>query len=234
MIRLAEDLAVLRPLCRDSAFGCPIWSAAAAYGFDKSFVYFWTDDTAAYSLLDGVMRVCGTVTDAEEARAFMCAVGAKSVVCSRENAEALGLVITAQGEVLCKDLPDTQRVWREPPRLKPVYDVLASCDMVGAFEPFYLDLSHRVRHSAAAAFASPEQTPKAVSVALFGADCSLISAVAVRGESRRQGLGTEIVQKTENALGGRVYLLREENKNERFYASMGYRACGAWCAGNLE
>ena len=47
MIRLAETADALRPLC-GSAFGCPILSAAAAYGFSRPFAQFWTDGAAAY------------------------------------------------------------------------------------------------------------------------------------------------------------------------------------------
>ncbi|MBQ2667239.1 MAG: GNAT family N-acetyltransferase [Clostridia bacterium] len=234
MIRLAEDLAALSHLCADSPFGCQILSAANAYGLHRPFAQFWTDETAAYSKLDGVMRICGTITDSEEAAAFLRAVGAESVVCTPENAAALGLTILAQGVVLVKDLPPATEAGHTEVPLRQVYDVLKSCDMVGDFEPFYLDLSHRVRHGTAACRCEhPQGQAAAVSIAVYGEACSLITAVAVRPEFQRQGLGTKVLRALENRLSGRVYLLRAEDKNERFYASMGYKPCGAWCAARI-
>ena len=119
--------------------------------------------------------------------------------------------------------------------MRQVYDVLHECDMVGEFEPFYLDVSHRTRHKTAlctAMYSESEMTAAAVSV--FGANCTLITAVGVRSAYRRRGLGSAVVRKTEEYLSGRVYLFRAENENERFYASLGYTPCGTWCAGTLK
>lgn len=264
MIRLAEQITELEALCADSPFGCQILSAANAYGLGRSFAQFWKDvrmtdsecarapraeETtaqggtmealagAAYSKLDGVMRICGEITDAEEAQAFLRAVGAESVVCSAENAEKLALQVTDCGVILYKDLRSAAKPEEYTGRelsLKAVYDVLKSCDMVGDFEPFYLDLSHRVRHGTAlctAMYADAEMAAAAVGV--YGVDCALITAVGVKPMYRRNGFGTQVVRQMEKKLSGRVYLLRTGNENERFYASLGYTPCGAWCAGEL-
>jgi GNAT superfamily N-acetyltransferase len=235
MIRLAETVDALKALCKKSPFGCSILSAAEAYGLERPFAQFWTDGHAAYSKLDGVVRICGTVTDAEEASAFLHAVGAEQIVCDADTAKALDLHIEDSGVVLYKDLPPGEDVPAEEVSVQDVYDVLRECDMVGEFEPFYLDVSHRVRHNTAfctAMYSENEMTAAAVSV--FGAECALITAVGVRPAHRRRGLGTAIKRKTEACLSGRVYLFRAENENERFYASLGYEPCGTWCAGTLD
>lgn len=235
MIRLAESLDTLKALCKDSSFGCQIFSAAEAYGFEQHFAQFWTDEHAAYSKLDGVMRICGTVTDPEEAAAFIHAVGAEQVVCDLKTAEDLDLYIADRGVVLFKDIEEKENTLTEEVPLRAVYGVLHACDLVGAFEPFYLDVSHRVRHQTAfctALYNENEMT--AASVTVFGVDCALITAVAVLPKFRRQGLGTAVMRKTESRLSGRAYLLRAENENEQFYASLGYETCGVWCAGTLK
>ncbi|MBO5253941.1 MAG: GNAT family N-acetyltransferase [Clostridia bacterium] len=235
MICLSETLDEIKILCENSPFGCPIISAAEAYGLEQPFARFWTDGSAAYSMLDGVMRISGKITDAEEVSAFLYAVGAEQVVCDLETAEVLGLHITDRGAVLYKDLPTSCAVPREEVSVRQVYDVLHECDMVGEFEPFYLDVSHRTRHKTAlctAMYSESEMTAAAVSV--FGANCTLITAVGVRSAYRRRGLGSAVVRKTEEYLSGRVYLFRAENENERFYASLGYTPCGTWCAGTLK
>lgn len=236
MIRLADDLEVLKKLCDGSPFGCPIISAAEAYGVDKLFAQFWSDGHAAYSKLDGVVRICGEIEDPEEAVAFLGAIGAELIVCEQSVAKQLKLHVADHGVVLYKELlaqvgsPLSNEV-----SVRSVYDVLHECDMVGEFEPFYLDVSHRVRHNTAICSAVySENKMAAASVTVFGAGCALITAVGVRAEYRRQGFGTQVMKKTESRLSGCVYLFRAENENERFYETLGYRPCGIWCTGTLQ
>ena len=237
MICLAQRPEDLQTLCADSPFGCQIFSAAKAYGFEHSFAQFWTDGSAAYGKLDGVMRICGEIIDAEETRAFLQAVGAAQVVCSKENAEKLGLHVTQRGVILKKDLEHAEPLTETREEISPrsVYTVLHACDMVEEFEPFYLDLSHRVRHGCAVCAALFDaDCMTAAAVAVYGADCVLITAVAVLPAEQRKGLGKRVMRQMEEKLFGKVYLLRAENENERFYASLGYSPCGAWCAGVLD
>ena len=75
MIRLAENLEALSMPCGSSPFGCQIRSKAQAYGFHQSFAQFWTDGEAAYGKTDGSVCIAGEITDADEVRAFLSAVG---------------------------------------------------------------------------------------------------------------------------------------------------------------
>ena len=99
MIRLAENSEALSMPCGSSPFGCQIRSKAQAYGFDKPFVQFWADGEAAYGKTDGSVCIAGEITDADEARAFLSAVGTNEVVCSAENAEKL-LELTSDTMIL--------------------------------------------------------------------------------------------------------------------------------------
>ena len=240
MIRLAESLETLYPLCKDSPFGCQIISAAEGYGTQRDFARFWADEAAAYSLMDGVMRIAGEITNPEETRAFLGAVGTQRVVCSEENAAKLSLPVEEKGVILDKDLPEAAgetSAADDSLSVRTVYTVLHACQMVGEFEPFYLDLSHRVRHGTACICGvTPrgEEHAAAVSVAVLGRDAALLSAVGVLPEYRRKGLGTQAVKEMEARLSGRVFLLREADKNERFYAALGYRPRGFWCQCTME
>lgn len=146
MIRLAENLEALSMPCGSSPFGCQIRSKAQAYGFHQSFAQFWTDGEAAYGKTDGSVCIAGEITDADEARAFLSAVGTNEVVCSAENAEKLGLNITESGAILQKVLRNETVHPAEEISPREIYAVLKANGMVGEFEPFYLDLSHRMRH----------------------------------------------------------------------------------------
>lgn len=235
MIRLAEDLAVLAAPCGSSPFGCQIWSKAQAYGFHQPFAQFWTDGQAAYGKTDGSVCIAGEITDADEARAFLNAIGVNEIVCSAENAERLGLTITESGVVLQKVLQ--KEAVPNPEEISPreIYIVLKANNMAGEFEPFYLDLSHRMRHGTVrCAGVAEDGKTVAVAAAVLGESASLISAVAVLPEFHRKGFGREVVRKTERLLpGGTVYILREISKNEAFYDALDYKPCGAWAQGKL-
>ena len=234
MIRMAESAEALCALCVGSPFGCQILSAAEAYGLDRPFAQFWMDATAAYGKMDGVMRIAGTAEDGEEARAFLSAIGAEEVLCSAENAEKLGLTVTQRGAVLVKERAESSPRPSEAVSLREMYTVLHACKMVDEFEPFYLDLSHRVRHGTARCTALYDgETMAATAAAVLGKGEDLITAVAVLPQYRGQGLGRAVVGQMERQLSGRLWVLRAENENERFYASLGYTPCGVWCAGKL-
>ena len=237
MIRFAESIEAIAPRCEASPFGCQILSAANAYGFTRPFAQFWTDAGAAYGLLDGVMRISGRVEDAEEARAFLKAVGAQRVVCDGENAERLGLLPDERGVILKKTLCGERAAPRGEVSLRALYEVLRENGMVGAFEPFYLDLSHRVRHGTVrcAALYDGAGDMTAAAVAALGEEAALITAVAVRPALHRRGLGRTLMREMEAQLGAcTAYVLRAEQENEAFYASLGYAPCGVWYSGILK
>lgn len=221
--------------CVSSPFGCQIRSKAQAYGFHQLFAQFWTDGEAAYGKTDGSVCIAGEITDADEARAFLSAVGTNEVVCSAENAEKLGLNITESGAILQKALRNETVHPAEEISPREIYAVLKANGMVGEFEPFYLDLSHRMRHGTVrCAGVSADGKTVAVAAAVLGESASLISAVAVLPKFHRRGLGTAVVRKMERMLpSGTVYILREESKNEAFYDALGYKPCGAWAQGKL-
>ena len=143
--------------------------------------------------------------------------------------------ITESGAILQKVLRNETVQPAEDISPREIYAVLKANGMVGEFEPFYLDLSHRMRHGTVrCAGVSADGKTVAVAAAVLGESASLISAVAVLPKFHRRGLGTAVVRKMERMLpSGTVYILREESKNEAFYDALGYKPCGAWAQGKL-
>ena len=75
----------------------------------------------------------------------------------------------------------------------------------------------------------------AAAAAALAGESALVTAVAVLPAEQGKGYGGAVLRAVEAQLGGcRVYLLRAEHENERFYARRGYVQSGAWCAGVLE
>ena len=242
MIRLVERDAAknrLLELCEKTAFGCKISSIATAYGFDKSFALFWldTEEDVVYCLVDGVMLLSGTVLNGEAARQFIQVAGAKEILCAVRNAEALSLHPWETGDVLKHGLEPGSCPQAPPmPSVREIYALLEQVGMVDEFEPFYLDLSHKLRHQAALALTVPGEgglTACAV-VSSISQRGAILSALAVQEESRRQGIGSRLVRQMEGYFPGKaMYVFREKHKNQEFYRNLGYSKVDTWVHGKL-
>lgn len=242
MIRLVEREGAknrLLELCEKTAFGCKISSIATAYGFDKSFALFWldTEEDVVYCLVDGVMLLSGTVLNGEAARQFIQVAGAKEILCAVRNAEALSLHSWETGDVLKHGLEPGPCPQAPPmPSVREIYALLEQVGMVDEFEPFYLDLSHKLRHQAALALTVPGEgglTACAV-VSSISQRGAILSALAVQEESRRQGIGSRLVRQMEGYFPGKaMYVFREKHKNQEFYRNLGYSKVDTWVHGKL-
>lgn len=234
MIRFVDNEALagefLR-LCKGTAFGCKLEALALAYGFSRPFARFWTDGSALYGQLDGALSLSGAPASLEEAAAFIRMLGPETVFGPAEFLQSLGLSSTLAGLVLAKPLPPAGPLPQPEMDLRAVHRLLAEAGMAGPWEPFYLDLSHRLRHNTARA-ALVCSGGCLAGCAVAGAvteDAAVLSALAVREGFRRQGLGTKLVAEMEALVPGRtLYAFRAEGENEAFYAGLGFRCAGAW------
>lgn len=229
------DRQLLLRLCKKTAYGCKIAALAAAYGFEKSFVCFWLDakNKVVFCQTDGDMIISGTVLDREETEAFLRAAGPTGILCAVKNAETLALPITQSGDILKKQLPQGSATKFDPAavNIRDMYNLLEENGMVDEFEPFYLDLSHKLRHGTAMAFI--QRTEKTLAgcavVSAISEDAAILSAVAVKEEFRRQGIGTALIRQAEAALPGKtMYVFREKEKNREFYRQLGYAKTDTW------
>lgn len=234
MIRLVggpRERAEFMDICRGGAFGCKLRAVALAYGFERDFARFWTDGSAAYCLLDGGLSIAGSPGDIEESREFLDMLGPDSVFCERGLAGELELAVSTEGAVMAKDLPEGEPQGLLPPGLREVHALLTAAGIPMDFEPFYLDMSHRMRHGIALAlgkYVSGELAGGAVISAAAGGE-AVLSALAVREDCRGRGLGTELMGDVERALPGhRLYLFRESGRNREFYKKLGFTEVGRW------
>ncbi len=238
MITLVEqekDRQLLLRLCEKTPFGCKIASVVQAYGFDKGFACFWLDKKAetVFCQADELMLISGTVTQPEEAAAFLRAVGPGAVMCAVRNAEALGLPVTDSGDVLKKQVKEGPARGIDPDgvNIREIFGLLEQVGMVKEFEPFYLDISHKLRHGAALAFTEHRAGELAgcAVVSAVSEHGAILSALAVRKEFRRLGIGAALEKRVEQAVPGKaLYVLREKEKNREFYKQLGYAKADTW------
>ena len=238
MIRLVQgegEKRRLLALCEKTPFGCKIASIANSYGFDKSFANFWlnTEEDVVYCLVDGAMLLSGTVLQGDASREFLHVVGAREVLCAVRNAEAMNLTPTQVGDVL-KHTQEPGDLPKELPpsvNIREIYTLLEKAGMIGEFEPFYLDLSHKLRHNEALALTErgPEGLRACAVVSSISQRGAILSALAVREGMRRQGLGSRLVRRAESYFPGKMlYVFREQHKNKEFYKGLGFTKTDTW------
>lgn len=159
MIRLLEDAPGWVFPARDNVYNARIATQFAAYrGRPDGPLLYEAQGGALLSLFDGVGTLDGLRFDPEELREFLRRCGCRTLVCSGRAADALGLAAQAGPSytVMRFDGPPPEEsappgVCRAP-RLEAVYSLLLAVfdNMRGtAFEPWYCDLSLKIRRGLA-------------------------------------------------------------------------------------
>ncbi len=159
MIRLLEDAPGWVFPVRDNVYNARIATQFAAYrGRPDGPLLYEAQGGALLSLFDGVVTLDGLRFDPEELREFLRRCGCRTLVCSGRAAGALGLDAQAGPRYTVMrfdgpppDEPAPPGVCRAP-RLEEVYSLLLAVfdNMRGtAFEPWYCDLSLKIRHGLA-------------------------------------------------------------------------------------
>lgn len=239
MIHLLEEgqCGLLQTVCRGTVFGTRILSGAQMYG-RYPFADLWVqDDCAAIFRLDGALtvEVCGE-SDWDELREFCGMVSAQSLLCERGVMERLGFPFQEGGIVLgCSRQPGEARPTGEVPKLAAVHELLRACAgpsfPVPPWEPFYLDVSHRLRHGGLH-LATRQENGILLGCAMTVAEtphAAVLGAVAVRPEYRGQGLGSALVRALLAQLPQpQITLLRAQTGHQTFYERLGFQEQAHW------
>ncbi len=250
MIREAaqEDWNRLIP---DTEAAVRIRALAEAYGLDLPFLQLWSDGEGGFaSLMDGAMTLSLPRGLNDEWAAFVSMQPeAASVRTDGKTARALAALgdwSVETGAVMAPG-PALAAPEREPEALSPreAYPVLAAC-FAGAlppFSPWYVDVSHRVRHGLCR-LAGFREGGAAVSTAMTVAECAaapcepapcggaaLIGAVATLPAGRGKGYASSAVLSLARCLlaeGKRVFLSPKNAHAHALYARIGFADAGEW------
>lgn len=235
MIQQVKALAGLEPFS-GGAFACRIRATAEAYGLDYPFARFWMQgEHAALCLLDDVLVLDARPgADWEELVSFVRMTGARTVLCAEETAQKLPLPVSVAGEIMALDsidVPEPACEWNLS--LREIHALLCDCESASflppEFEPFYLDLSHRIRHGTARTVGF-HQNERLAACAICSActdETAVLSAVAVHPDFRRQGFGALVVRSLAASLHRqKTYIFRADGENEAFYLALGFAGCG--------
>ena len=243
MIRMLkpEDQKTVETLCAGSAFGCRIASTLVAYGIEYPFAQFWIHEiesrpVAVLCRLDDVITLQSwSQADMVELREMIQAVGPRVLCCDKSVAQVMGFSPKNCGKILTR--PARFPTGEQQEFIVSLRDLYNLCDQCSdpffqppAFEAFYLDASHRMRHQAAAAVGIQQDRLVSGAWILYSPTDALISSAAVHPDFLGRGLGKRTVfYALERMFPRRGFVLCNQVKNERFYQSVGFVPCGEWC-----
>lgn len=237
MIRFLEEtqLPQLYRFCAGDPFGCRIASLALAYGLNAGFAEFWLQYTELGEVCGAVSRLNGAVTvqtsskaDKVELEAFLSHIGYGTLVLKCDRERRTGTVMEWAGAAV-SPTQETGLHFADTPSLSQIYTLLERCwdegFQVPAFESFYVDVSHRLRHHAAR-LAALEQNGRLLACGLSlweTADSAVLGAVAVAPEARGKGLGSAVVLRLlEQQPEKKIFVFRVKGKNRAFYQRLGF------------
>ena len=230
-------------------FACRIISLYNSYKPELAFVDYWMiiDENSGKSR--GAIARSGTnfilfITDSgdiEEVSSFMRVAGASSAICSGEYKLNVFKSKCITGPVLIKDKPFElldNSLNIIVPEIKSAYELIVKCAddnfIPPAFEDFYVDVNHKIRHNAMRMYGITESNSLAA-VAMTVAESrngAVLGAVACDPEYRKRGYGSSIVKYISNVLiseNKTVFLHRAKNAKISFYNNLGFTESGTWC-----
>lgn len=241
MIQFIDSPELMREaieFCGDKLCGARIVSFLTAYGYSYQFARFWIQKnaedeiTAALSCVDGVASLeASDSADFEELSAFLPFSEMKMLYSEESLAKKLSVNIISQSASMIYNRQNNKEYSEcdiiQNADLKNVYGCLSSSfDDLPPFEEWLPDVSHRVRHKTASAFAK-EQNGIYTSVAMAVAESKkavILGGVATVPECRRKGCAGELVSfftEYYKKASKKIYLCCEENKLN-FYNNLGF------------
>jgi len=191
-----------------------------AYGGGYDFCRFFRHGDSYLACLDGSFVVCDqSGADFEELAQFLGMHGFMDIFCSESAGEALKTLVGAEFTPVFLMRYTCEKGGELPAELPPsqVWDIIGSRFDI-PFEPWYLDMSHRVRHGISRCF-SDGKAALVVQHEINGE--ALISQVSVRREYERQGYAGALVKRVSAAIPGEVQVICEDGLRG-FYVRCGY------------
>lgn len=228
-------------------FACRIISLYNSYKPELVFVDYWLTCDESGNTTGAIARNGSNFilfltdkSDLDEVSSFMRVAGVSGIICSGEYELELSGHKSLTGSVLVKNTPFEdidENLNIVNPDIKSAYELIASCAddnfKPPAFEDFYVDVNHKLRHGAMRMYGI-EENGELVSIAMTVAESengAVLGAVACSPEYRKHGYGSAIVKYITNRLVSEnksVFLHRGRNVNISFYSNLGFSECGTW------
>ncbi len=197
-----------------------------AYGAGYDFCRFYRQNGNTFiAALDGDFILSEGDADHSELAGFFSACGFNSIFCSERAAAELPfhtsyvyLMRYTGGSAECSEI-DRQ------PRLGEFFEILKTAFDI-QYEPWYLDMSHRIRHGVSRCMLLDGST-LTVQHNINGE--ALLSQIAAFPQCRGKGVTKRLIRAVCSELApSEVYVLCEKELTE-FYRKCGFEVCGTKC-----
>lgn len=225
-----------------SEAGVRILSLVQAYGVEQSFLRFWRGEYgSAISLMDGHAVIEFQQEERDELFIFLTMQPeVRSVRTDEENARLLaalwprsrletGAVLTLRDRIVPTGPADLTSSPRE------IYPILQTGfgETLPAFDAWYADVSHRMRHGVCRAAVVREMgRPVACAMTVAQArDGAVLGAVATLPDYRSRGYASACVTTLAAVLQGegrRIDICPKNEGARRLYERLGFSFCGGW------
>lgn len=207
-----------------------------AYGAEQSFLQFYGDEHGnQLAVMDGTATVCWKEINREELLLFLFSQpNVRTVRTDAKTGVALaefwGTEAVIRPVMKCEIAACAEGVTDSPsPRI--LYPFLVNIfPEMPSFEPWYLDVSHRLRHGfchICAAKSGEEVISSAMTVAEW-TNGAMIGAVATHEGHRSKGLAARCVTNLTaelQAAGKTVYISPKTEKAKRLYERLRFSVC---------
>jgi len=226
MIKRAFSPNELSALPKNGVEAQKIRSLLTAYGTEYDFCRFYLAENAFIAQLNGDFIICGDgETDAAELAEFLGFCGFSSVFCSKKLGESLSKKLCTEAKIVNLmqfdgNIENCGFFTVTPKILTPseAYSVIKTGFDI-EFEPWYLDMSHRVRHNISRLYGFCGSA-LAVQYAINGE--ALISQVATLPEQRGKGLASRLISSVCGELRDfSVYVICDDELTD-FYRKNGF------------
>lgn len=244
MIRRATQQDFVRKIVSESELR--VCALNQAYGPDASFIQFFADDRGSIAaLMDGFLSFycIGELTDEWCTFLLMHSdvrVIHTDAVTATAFAQKTGFPLT-QGSVykleqLSSGTP-LQFSYADLVPYRAIYTLLSAVfDHVSPFEPWYVDMSHRIRHGCchiATEYADDRLISMAMTVAETD-EIALIGGVATAQEYRGKGAASRCIARLISNLSQRtIFIAPDNDRAARLYKTLGFTPCGTWAEVSL-
>lgn len=212
-----------------------ILSLLKSYGLGYNFASFYRQvidgrTTAILSKLDNDFTMALSENfDNSELVHFFCITGYSSILCNDE----FEMGTRYEQGVVMSTTRKTEKTMQgavidEYPKLMDLFTFVDYDNQ--DFKSWYVDISHRVRHSTAKAYTlnvNDEIISSGILSSIYGDD-AVLTAVRTEDAMRGMGYGSCLVAHICSDVKGTVYLMRDKDQNESFYAKLGFENIGTW------
>ena len=187
-----------------------------AYGTDRPFARFWRTEDGALSVVDGSATVIAGPSEPEELHAFLSLLGVNAVLSDKRiypDSRALS--------VFSKTVRDHASPSPDPD-YEVAYRLFANAFVLPAWQDWYVDACHRVRHGAALL---AQEEHGALFAARRGSQL-LLTGLAVDPAHRRQGVASRLLDAVGLPDVSEIYAIVESDAAKAFYTANGFTPCG--------